>query len=307
MFPGVGQQTRQNVAAEVAERETANAAEHREEQAFCEQLAKDARSARADGETDTHFAPALRAARQQEVGEVGAGQQNDKAGECNQYVDGFLEHAVGEVQAAAAIREVEARHGLARHHLRGGADRRLELHVKARLGGSITDAGVGASHHIDPPEVGRVEEIGLVFGIDDGLQAERHVEVWRLHHVFCAGESAGSYADDGDGNLVERDDLSQRSRRAAIVAQPDRVANDSDISGSGCGVVGGLEGAAKLRGDFEYLEIIACDHGGVDAPGGAVDGGVHAVFLEREEVAETLVVCAKLLVDGERKHGAGGP
>src|ERR1019366_7094366 len=207
------------------------------------------------------------------------------------------------MQAAAAVREVEARHGLACLHLHGGADRRLALHVECRLRGSIAYARFDAPGHIHPPEVGTVEELGLAFGIDDGLQAERHVEVGRFHYALRACESAGSDTDDGDRNLVQHDGLAQRRGRAIVVAQPDSVADDGDVSGAGRGVVGGLERAAKLWADFEHVKIITGDHGGVDALRVAMNGFV-AVAIPAEHaklfrVRDIDALIEQLLCDGE--------
>ena len=77
-FPCVGQADLAERCGRCSRVRDRRAAECREQQAFCEQLAKYARSARAHGEADAHFALAPRAAGQQEVGDVGAGQQMTK-------------------------------------------------------------------------------------------------------------------------------------------------------------------------------------------------------------------------------------
>src|ERR1035441_7526156 len=101
-------------------------------------------------------------------------------------------------------------------NLHACADRRLELHVEARLRGLIADARFDAPGHIHPPEVGTVEELGVAFGIDDGLQAERHVEVGRFHHALGACESAGSDTDDVEAALLRALRESGRSRAARL-------------------------------------------------------------------------------------------
>ena len=113
------------------------------------------------------------------------------------------------------------------------------MHGEARLRGSIADAGIDAPHNVDPPEVGSCsEEPAVAFRIDDRLQADRHVK--------CLGDSITplapvnplwSYADDGEGDLVERDGLAHAADERPQSRMPHRVADDCDVSGARRGVV----------------------------------------------------------------------
>ena len=64
---------------EVAGGEAENSAGKRQKQAFGEQFAHDARAGGAESGADGEFAGAARGTRQQQVGDVGAGDQQDEA------------------------------------------------------------------------------------------------------------------------------------------------------------------------------------------------------------------------------------
>ena len=111
-----------DVAAEVAEGETGDAAERGEEEAFGQDLTEDAGAAGSEGEANGHLALAGGGAGEQKVGEVGAGEQKNEAREHGEDVDrrGVVMGGCGETLAAGFDDEVG--HARVLWHGDGGAD-----------------------------------------------------------------------------------------------------------------------------------------------------------------------------------------
>src|SRR5215831_2614688 len=91
------------VAAHVAQEQANGASSDGEQKAFGEHLTEDAHASRAEGEANAHFALAAAGASEQEVGEIGAGKEQDESGERDEHIDGLGQVAAYLVLTLAAV------------------------------------------------------------------------------------------------------------------------------------------------------------------------------------------------------------
>src|SRR5437762_3540915 len=135
-----------------------------------------------------------------------------------------------------------------------GARRLPEDAVEAALHLRRRDSRLHASDRLQPPPCRLLQASRL---IESRIEREWHGDVGRGAERFLnPGEARRRDADDGDGDLVDLDDLADDVRAAAEAALPEAFAQHRDRRRRRR-VVGGDEGAADERRDPEHLEEIA--------------------------------------------------
>ena len=196
----------QHAGSRVGDDDAGDAAECGEDEAFGEELPDDAPPRGAEGGADGHLGAAGHAANEQQIGDVGAGDEQDESGDPGEQmqVRGVpLLHGLdpgacggeggvgfGELFLTARALEVLAGGvGLAQE----GVDLLLELR-------GYGYSGLWAADDVEPA-LGGVVYVGCVGEQGRGLDGE--IEVWRGAGDAVAEEALGGYSDDGDGAGVD--------------------------------------------------------------------------------------------------------
>ena len=223
----LGNEAEHEVEFPKRQHEAREPAENAEQQALREHLQDDPAAAGAESKPYRNLPMARGAAREQEVGDIGAGdkQQGDHGPEHE--VEAAADIAGGEV---ARHQRAETQAGVGRR-MRRGEPRgdRVELCL------DLLECDAGLDSRVDDPAVFAAAPFLGLFG--DG---ERLPEVVR----FGETEILRHHADHGRGVVVERDRLPEHVGAAAERFLPQRVAEDDDRRGAGL-VLFGLERAAE--------------------------------------------------------------
>ena len=212
VFLAVGQQQGQRADAPFRDHHAERAAQHPKRHRFGEQLPHYAHAAGAQAEPEGHFSAARRGARQQQVGDIGAGNRQDQSHQGHQHVQGLGILAPQEIQAAGALLEDQQREVGVFARVDGGAVREVaEQGNHGRFGALARDAGPQPGHHLNPV-IGVCGEFGpRIPGPEDGLQQNagmhRHIYVLRSRRVD-AEELRRRDARDGEGIAVDESRLS---------------------------------------------------------------------------------------------------
>ena len=307
----------QDAAAPGCQQDAERAAGRGQQKAFRQQLACETHPAGAQREADGDLLLAAGGARQQEVRDVGAGDQQDQAHDGHEDVErlgvGIAQLAGAAasgvqlqllVELIAALLGGEAGHLVAVQHL-------VEYYADIGLGLLQGDAGLEAAHHLQPHDAhdgALVVVEPFAAGLDVGLHHHRDPQVGGIAHGF-AEEAGRSDADDLERSLAEGDDFPEHVGAAREAAVPKAVADDGVGRVVRDAVVGLGEDAADDGLHAQDVEVGAADQAGVHVLGGAaIDRGADAigVALRGTHIGEDLLSVADVLVLAIAEQGAGG-
>ena len=273
-----------------------DAAGDREQDALDERLRHDLPARRAHREPHGGLTAPRDRAREQQVRDVGAGDEQHQPA-----------HAEQNLQAAPVLLLHDADAGAGGHdrdHLLG---QRLDDvgHPVRRVAGVVLhplveDAGEPRAHavgrrartqpadHAQPRGDRLAEDRGVA--VDQRLLLERNPQVRRIAAQRFAEESRRRDADDGEGVPLDEERGADDRRIAAVGALPDVVAQHDD-GRRRRRVVGGGEDAAAERADAERREVVAGDVLGAQRPRRRVDvlaphADARAAGLKRRDLLE---------------------
>ena len=223
VFASVGQQPGDRTDSPERHQHSEQSAGQGQQRALGQQLAHHAQASRAQAEAHRHLAPPGRGARQQEVGDVGAGDGENQADHRHEYVERFGVAPPQRVQAARAF--LEPQHGQVGFLLRGGCgalDERMEPSRQRGLGLAHADAGAQAAHHFQPVIIVVEEPALLVIG---GVRGEQRGGVQGQVHLGIrirvdTEEPGRGNSDDGERSVVDQDRPSDGGGAAGEAALP---------------------------------------------------------------------------------------
>jgi hypothetical protein len=227
------------------------AARQAEDQALREHGAHQPAAARAEGGSDAPLALLDRGTRQQEVGDIGARQEEEEQSCGHQYPGG------GKIAVVPEPRIVQG--GPHQGHTAPAAGQRSRL-VQGAPGEVESVAGLFERHsRSEPPEEKHPPPLPVVeprqAGNPVGLR-QRHVEG---RGVAMAPEAFGHDADESEELPVEPQRPADRSGVSSEHPLPEAVAGDDHRLGARS-VVRGLQQPPPLRPCTEEGEVLAADH-----------------------------------------------
>ena len=268
----------QRVRSEIGDGEAEQAAHTREKNAFRKKLAHDTAALRAKRRADGKLRAAAHAAHQQQVGDIGAGDEKDQRGDPLQQLQVVLVTVLHVLDTAAAGSE---------HHMGAGENllgaligkclERGKLLLEQRAGLSLEgrqgSSRLNAADDVGPLRVG----IGEVRCADDCIHRIHGKEVLgRIGIDAVPVESLWRNADDRGRLGVDVERASHNARIAGIILLPCVIAHHG---GNGCAllVVGIHKEPARRRRKTEDAEVVAGDEGCRDGlryglGSGAADG-----------------------------------
>ena len=246
---GRGDRGTSDVSAFRAQTSTApptSTAAGREEQALGHELLHDARGTRAKGEPHRHFVLARRAALQQQVGDVGADDEQHQRADAEHHREqrrhpitgADVEHAGGQSDVAI-LREARRQPGAGR--LRGGA-RGLERGARGE-----------APEHGQPPHASLGEQMGT--SADLRLHRHRNPEIHR-EMGDGAVEVGRRDAHDRHGVVADPERTADHAGVTREAPLPERVADHDDRGAALDGILAGDEAAANHRLHAEHVEVV---------------------------------------------------
>ena len=260
-----------------------------QEQALGEHLAEQRPAARAERGAEGELRAPRRAAREQQVGHVGAGDQQDQA-------DGAEQQ---DQRRASVLDDVVLQRDDPNPHLRGGV--LGELLAELRRDSIHLRLGLGQRHVAPDPaehgEEGEVPRRGLLV-----VELDRREELRVGHEEPLGGqvqpEARWQDPDHLVGDAVYLDRASHQAGVAAVAAEPEPVAEHHHVRPAGHLFIG-CEGAPQHRLHAEQREEVGGDRGEVHPLRLAIAGEVppqvrHARPARRREGLEGLA--AELVV-----------
>jgi hypothetical protein len=307
-----GHHAQQACVGPVGEQESDSAADRRKQNAFGKHLAEQPRRSSPHGGTDSDFFLPYRGACQQNIGDIGAGDQQNESDDGHQNFERLAEIGAQYGTAVAAFGDGEAlikkSTSVDSGHLAGlGLKHLLEFDVETGFRLSKADAGLQATDDLKP--LALVEwllfkrEI-VVAGKDFALHGEWDPDV-RINADRLALKLRRSNTDDivrstADANFAAKDVM-----RAAEAVLPEAVTDDGD------GVR--IAQFVNLRGECPAEDRIYAEYGKIgtadkdDAAshrfaalsnGFDFDGDRLRVTGRRENAGENLIVARELLEFG---------
>ncbi len=236
------------------------AANRREQHAFGQQLRDDAAAGGADGRSNRDLAAAPGGADQQQVGDVGAGDQQDEPDRAEQHVEGRAD--VGDhllAEAANVERLVLVEHA--------------PVLLLVLLGRHLQPGGGLGDRHAGLQLAGDVEVVALVVGVEIELEGHPHVGVGA---ELADVERLPDDADDGVGLAAQRDGAAQHVRIVSESPLPQALADQRHF-GSVRRVFGGVEATAADDRHAEEREVVGRHLAGLELLWHAAAGKVHDV------------------------------
>ena len=242
------------------EQRTEQSAGKREDQAFDEQLPDDRRRRCADGRANRQLSMARRAAREQQVGDVRAGDEQHEQHRAEQQPDAPLRAVAHEVVAELLDTHRPAFPALGTLLLEAGAERR---HARVRLvhGDVILQTG----HHQQRRVVGLQLRLG---------EHQRHPDLVLL----MIGRALPQHADDGPRLVVHAHLASDDAGIAREPVLPQLVRQDDDVVAAGDTLV-----LAKRAAERERMPV--AEHGEKPGRGEAGADVLRAIGGREVDVA----------------------
>ena len=185
LLPTVRHQLGNGIASQVPEQQPARAADRRQQQALGQQLAQDTRPPRSQRQPHAHLPLPLRAARQQQVGNVGAGQQQHKTGHRHQHIQAVSRTCSRRSSTPVRHRPLRAEE----------SSRQASTFIVARVAAASSTFSAACACASVTPGFARPmmfthhsrivqKRTGLALGIDHRLHADRHKQIGRSHAHF---------------------------------------------------------------------------------------------------------------------------
>ena len=262
------------------EQQTECAAGEREHQTLRQQLPGDASAARPHCHADSDLAPPRGAAREQQIGDVGTGHQQEKADGAHQHFEGLLDRSrqlLAQRKNRRPPAAIENRIGL----LKAIAE---SIHLGAHLRNG--DAGPYGGNHY--------EEAAVIDARVGGVYAERDPDIGRaVHHA----KSRRHHSHHGVILIVQANNLAGHLAVRAEAA-PEAVAQKGGIGTAGLVFIGPEEASHNRLDAEERQESRGNPQGGKFlgvAAAVRVGGEIEVGFLVSADRFE----CAALLFPGE--------
>ncbi len=325
---GVGrQQRRDSVERPLGDQQAGDAPHAGEQDRLGEQLREELAASRAEGEANAHLGAAARPAGEQQVGDVGAGDQQHDRGDAEEEGERRLRLAVDGTLAAEArlhhdLLRLEADHGrlahpLLKRRLDVGDDRMVHP-VQRRLCLLQRYLRLESAEEIGPVALATLEA-----GVARGHHAP-HGHRHEHHWPFAEGgafEAARCHPDNGEGLAVDLDGLAEHRRVGAEVRGPVAVAQHGDEMPADGLIVAGPQQPSDSGLQLERREVGTGDQRATAADRLIVIGEVGAEAAVRGEagehrlalleipehrVAEDHVAVAGLAAGLRARLGAGG-
>ena len=232
VFAAVGEQEREHADAPRGEQQAEHATDRGEHHAFGQKLSNDPHPAGADAEPHSDFAPPRRRARQQQVGDVGARNQQNQARHRHQDVDRLRVSPPEAVQTRAAFQDPQFGNVRALAiGCRRGLGETPELWPQHRPGLSQPHTGFEPAHDLDPVEV-RVQIRRCPDRFEHHPGSHRHIEV-RNRPGLRAEEPRRRHADHREGLVVDSDGSADRQPGVSEASLAEPVAQHGDGLGPG--------------------------------------------------------------------------
>ena len=277
--------------------------ENRQEHAFCDDLPNQPAAWRAQGHANGRLKACGGAARQQQVRNVGAGDQQHQAGNDHQQVQTFravlLEvggPALGGRNHDVLLLDLRAVLG---REVRLGAQPVLELCGDLRLNARRIRPRLQAPDDVEPVHSRAVQQCGLP--IVGRLGGQRQPEIGRIRTQLISEESRRGDSNHGEGEIVDAQGGADDRGIEPEVLLPGAVAHHRSRRGVGLVIVG-RDGPAREGADTQRREVVARNElsnvrfGGARSPG-AAHVEVLQTLLKGGHLAELGIVIAKLLVE----------
>jgi hypothetical protein len=267
---------------EDGERQAQRAAKEGQQDAFHEQLPDDAGAAGPERDANGHFARAVGGSGEQEVGDVGARDEQDEA-------DGTHERQEHHSDRPAVEPLVE-RHQPGIHPLVGVGVLLLETP------GDAGHLGLRLLHADARGEAAEEVESAGIAALQVGVRHER------LPHVGVVGKpvSFGHHTDDDAGDFVHPDSAADDRRIPAVPGLPESIAENDDRFGPRL-ILSGAEVAAEHRAGAENAERVRRHPHAVGALGGvSAVADVHRLRLVRRKRGERARLRLPVAVIGKR-------
>ena len=250
----------QYVRSGIGDGETEQAAEAGEKNAFGEQLADDAAALRTERRADGHLGAAAHAADEQQIGNVGAGDEKNESGDPLQQVEMILVVVLHVLDAGAAGREHDVR--TAENLFARSVGERLERSelLPEQGAGFGLQCGRWKSRLDAADDVGPLNVSG---SLKYGAPLTSPWTSWAGNSWAGAGkaiavEALGRDADDGDGLGVDPEGAADDGGVGGVILLPGVVAHDGG-DGRALLVVAVGEEAAGGRREAEGAEVVAGD------------------------------------------------
>jgi hypothetical protein len=236
-----------------------------QQNAFDEHRPQDGEAARPQRQAHADFLPPGGGARQQQVGEVGTGDQQHQPHHRHQHqqrLGGFLTQA-GRAFAAGMdldplVQDFTPPFG---GEVRPGQGFQVLLEDDADVGLRLPDrhARLEPRSDVQPHDLlgaARIVAQPLPAGLHQRLH--HHGEIYRRGRPDRLAEKPGRQdADDGEPGLARGERAAEHRGVAVETVAPEVVAQDGVGVGAGRSVLGGVEGAADQRAHAESFEVAA--------------------------------------------------
>ena len=246
-----------------SERESNGSACKSDEQVLDEELADDSPAAGAHGLADSHFAAASNGANEQQVCDIGAGEQQQRSGKREKHGQGSIHVDVG---AEGGTPERVGRDHVGPAMLIGKArDEALHEDVQLAVRLRVIDARRELAQNIEPESVALVDAVGTP---DLLVHSQRDPNIG----TKARGASLKAFGGDADDRIwmeIDLNCLSDDCGIAAVALLPEIVGKDG-FGGAGAFLRHGCEQRAAEDGaDAEGFKVIRRGESSVDPFRGA--------------------------------------
>ena len=305
-----GERAEQGGADPGREHEAGGASERSEEKALHQELAHDVAATSPQGQAHRDLPLAGGCARQQEIGDVGARDQENEADHPGEHEKGGRELLTERGQPAKARQDLDllGQETLAEAGRRAGdlgdlvlVDLTIE-HLQAGRGLNDRDARLEASHDVQPHESSILELVPG--GSDGGFHGQGDIEVGRRAHLDPVKGRRGD-AHDREGVAVELEQVPDDTRISSEPALPVAVVEHGHRARVGLMVVLGTQGAADRRPHPEDVEEVAGDDFPERSLGLTLGFETQGHGKAGQDAREDLVLVAKVPVHGIRERLVG--
>ena len=292
------QQRQQTAARPVSDGDPQGGRRQGEGHALGEELADEPPPAGADGQAYGDLAPAMERAAEEQVRDVGAGDEQDEADDGHQQRR-HRHHAVARVRVHGGARQRHHGHAAALVVVRVFRLEPLGDHAEAGLGLRRGDPGL-------QPALGEHEQPAALFvpvdaGLDLLVHGHRHPHLGADADVEARVARRGD-ADDRVRRAVEVQRLAHRARIRAEALRPEGMAQHHDRIAPRDLVLVGTEGPADHGAHAQQVEVVSRDELAEEDLGLAARVEAHGRPVVAEHALEHLAVLGVVLPVEVRKR-----
>jgi hypothetical protein len=308
----VGHQCQQRSRQHRRQAEAGDPSDQREDQAFDQELPYQLAARGAERQAHGDLLLPHEAARDQQVGDVGAGDQQDQTHHRHQDDQrrreivaepgeskrrGFDDQVSGHEPFAGVWRPLFRPR---QRHLVLTDLQEQPLQRRLRRGDRVS--GLEPGEHLHPSRAAVVHVHPIPLGRHHRFHLDRHADLRRLRRIE-AGESPRRHADDRHRVVVHQDLLTDDGAVAAEAVDPVVVAEHDDrMPAIHLIVFLGVEHPPEGRSDAEHREVVARDELGLDALGVVVDANRGRHQPPAQHLGERLTALLQVLIERVRVH-----